>query len=146
MAIDRTAFDRLAEVVADRKGDGLADYAREHDGGPHGLLDDVFTNMTNAFLPGKAAGERADFQYVLRLDRSAEGEEYRYFLSVADGTCRWGRGTVTDPKVTMQVTVPDFLRLVTGKLNSMQAFLTRRVRISGDTFYATKFEKWFERP
>ncbi|MER8047168.1 SCP2 sterol-binding domain-containing protein [Streptomyces sp. NPDC094032] len=143
MAIDRTAFDRLAEVVADRKGDGLVAYAREHDGGPEGLLDDVFTNMTNAFLPEKAAGERADFQYVLRLGGD---EEYLYFLSVADGTCRWGRGTVAAPKVTMRVKVPDFLRLVTGKLHSMQAFLTGRVRISGDTFYASKFEKWFERP
>lgn len=142
MAIDKVAFERLSTVVAELKGDRLLEYAQEHEGGCQGLLDDVFGNMAGAFLPEKAQGERADFQYLLR----AGEEEYRYFISVTDGTCAWGRGSVTVPKVTMRVKLPDFLRLVTGKLNSMQAFLTGRVRISGDTFYATKFEKWFERP
>ncbi|MDF9817160.1 SCP2 sterol-binding domain-containing protein [Streptomyces sp. SPB162] len=142
MALDVSAFERLKAVAGERKGEGLARFAEEHDGGPQGLLDEVFANMAEVFRPDKAKGQQADFQYCIR---SGE-DEYHYFISVDDGQCRTGRGTVESPRVTMRVKLPDFVRLVTGKLNSMQAFLTGKVKISGDTFYATKFEAWFERP
>ena len=67
-------------------------------------------------------------------------------MRVHDDACESGPGTVDDPKVTMTVALPEFLRLLTGKMSGMQAFLTAKVRLSGDMFYATKFETWFDRP
>jgi putative sterol carrier protein len=42
--------------------------------------------------------------------------------------------------------VGDFLRLIAGKLNGMQAFMTGKLKVSGDLFFAQTFQGWFERP
>ncbi|MFE6156946.1 SCP2 sterol-binding domain-containing protein [Streptomyces sp. NPDC057889] len=142
MAVDVSAFTRLKEVAADRKGDGIREFAQQHEGGTEGLLNEVFANMSDVFRADKAAGQVADFQY-----RINDGDDqYLYFISVDDGSCTTGPGPIENPRVTMTVKFVDFIRLVTGNLNSMQAFLTGKVKISGDTFYANKFEGWFERP
>ena len=142
MTVDMHAFDELRAAVAERKGQALLDYAAEHEGGTAGLLDEIFGTMPKAFLPDKARGQSADFQYRIK----AGEEQFEYFVRIHDGACETGRGTVDDPRVTMTVGLPEFLRLITGKLHGMQAFLTGKVKISGDTFYAGKFDNWFARP
>lgn len=143
MTVDMTAFQELKEAVSSRSKEGLLEYVTTHEGGVDGLLEQIFGNLPNAFRPDRAKDQQADFQYEIK---APDGNVREYFVRVRDGVCESGQGRVEAPRVTMTVDVLDFLRLVTGKLNGMQAFLTGKVKLSGDMFYATKFETWFERP
>ncbi|NUR04141.1 MAG: SCP2 sterol-binding domain-containing protein [Streptomyces sp.] len=142
MAVDSAHFEELKEVVSSRSGQSLLDWANEQEGGVDGVLDQVFTAMPEVFNAKKAAGKTADFQYRIQTPDGLR----EYFVRVMDGTCEGGRGTVENPQVTITVKVPEFLRMVSGKLNGMQAFLTGKVKLNGDMFLATKFETWFDRP
>ena len=39
--------------------------------------------------------------------------------------------------------VADFLRLITGKLNGMQAFMSGKLKIQGDMMFAQVMQGWF---
>ena len=73
---------------------------------------------------------------------SPEGT-HQYQLKVADGTCEAVSGAPEPARVTMGLAVPDLLRLVTGKLDGMQAFMTGKLKLSGDMMFAQSMQAWF---
>jgi putative sterol carrier protein len=105
-------------------------------------LDRVFAGMVDAFLPDRAKNEKATVQWDLA---TAEGQR-PYHLVVADGKCEYRRGSAPDARVTLAIRVEDFLRLITGKLNSMQAFFQGKLKVSGDVLFAQGQEAWFKKP
>jgi putative sterol carrier protein len=138
-----TEFEELKQVIATGRKDDLEAYIRDYEGGGDALLDLIFRTLPEYFRPEKARGQTADFQYRITTETGVR----EYFVRVRDGVCESGAGTVPEPRVTMTVKqLPEFLRLLTGKINGMQAFLTGKVKLTGDMFYATKFENWFDRP
>ncbi|HST81142.1 MAG TPA: SCP2 sterol-binding domain-containing protein [Kineosporiaceae bacterium] len=141
MALDTAKFDRI-RVAAAGSDEDVINFGRAFEGGIDGLLDEVFGNLPQAFRPERAAGQQADFQY--RIDTPDGVREF--FVSVDGGKAITGRGVVESPRLTMSVNLPTFMRLVSGRLNGMQAFLRGKVKLSGNTLYAAKFEHWFERP
>ncbi|MEU1013058.1 SCP2 sterol-binding domain-containing protein [Streptomyces sp. NPDC088810] len=142
MALDTRRFEEIKEVAGSRKEEEVFDFARQQTGGIAGLLDDIFGNMPEAFRADRAKGQEATFQYLI----STPDGVFPYFVEIAGGTCRTGRGRVESAKLTTTVGLPAFLKLLTGRLNGMQAFLGGKVKLSGNTLYAAKFEHWFERP
>jgi putative sterol carrier protein len=111
-------------------------------GGLDGFLDQVFEGMKNSFNPQKAGGQQATVQYELTTPEGSRS----YAMRIADGRCEVERGTAESPRVSIKMSVGDFLRLIAGKLNGMQAFMTGKLKVSGDLFFAQTFQSWFERP
>lgn len=142
MALDTARFDEIKQAAASRSDDDIIGFARRQEGGFGGLLDEVFGNMPNAFQPDRANGQQAAFQYVVQ---TPDGP-LEYFVRVDDGVCVTGRGQIADSQLTTSVGLPTFLRLATGRVNGMQMFLRGKVKLSGNTLYAAKFEHWFQRP
>lgn len=142
MALDTSRFDEIKQAASSRSDEDILNFARRQDGGIGGLLDEVFGNMPSAFRPDRAKGQQAEFQYIVE---TPDGP-IEYFVRVRDGLCESGRGTVSNPQLTSTLGLPTFLRLATGRLNGMQAFLRGKVKLSGNTLFAAKFEHWFERP
>jgi putative sterol carrier protein len=105
-------------------------------------LDRVFAGMVDAFLPDKAKNEKATVQWDLA---TADGPR-PYHLIIADGKCEYKRGKADEARVTLAVRVEDFLRVITGKLNSMQAFFQGKLKVSGDVLFAQGQEAWFKKP
>jgi putative sterol carrier protein len=67
-------------------------------------------------------------------------------MRIADGRCQVERGAAESPRVTIRAALPDFLRLITGKVNGVQLFMTGKLKVSGDLFFAQTFQGWFDRP
>ena len=107
--------------------------------GVESVLDQVFTGMTEAFLAEKAGSQSAVIQYDILVG----GETYTYQLKIADGTCAMVRGTPDRARTTLVAPVPDFLRLITGKLGGMMPFMTGRLKIRGDMLFAQTMQGWF---
>jgi putative sterol carrier protein len=103
-------------------------------------LDKVFEGMVDAFDADKAEGQTATVQW----DISTPDGTKSYHVIVKDGKCETGRGTAESPRVTLSCTVPDFLRVVTGKVNGTQAFFTGKLKLTGDMMFAQVQQNWFK--
>lgn len=108
-------------------------------GNEEALLDGVFEAMRSAFDPSKAVGQDAVIQYA--IDGSAA--KLNYQLNVKDGVCDVSKGTADDPRVTMALSLPNFVRMSTGELNGMQAFMSGKLKISGDLMFSQSLASWF---
>lgn len=135
-------FTQLNEAVDKYDNDGLVAAIQGQPGGVDGVLDQVFQGMADSFVPEKAGGQSATIQY----DVAAPDGTRIYAVKVADGACSWSRGAAEQPRVTLRLGLADFLRLITGRLNGMQAFMTGKLKVSGDLFFAQTMQTWFSRP
>ena len=105
------------------------------------VLGDVFTAMAAAFDAQAAAGQSAIVQY----DVTASDGVHAYQLKCGDGKCVVQKAGGEAARVTLSLSVPDFLRLIGGKLDGMQAFMSGKLRIGGDMMFAQTMQSWFRR-
>jgi 2,4-dienoyl-CoA reductase-like NADH-dependent reductase (Old Yellow Enzyme family)/putative sterol carrier protein/thioredoxin reductase len=111
-------------------------------GNEEALLDGVFDGMKSAFNPSAAADQSAVIQY--NIDSPAG--EMSYQLNVENGVCELAKGAADNPRVTLALSLPDFLRMMTGELNGMQAFTSGKLKISGDLMFSQNLATWFKDP
>ncbi len=106
------------------------------------LLDGVFDAMKAGFNPSKAAGQSAVIQYII----DSPAGEMHYHLNVEEGACGLAKGPAENPRVTLAFSLPNFLRMVTGELNGMQAFTSGKLKITGDLMFSQVLATWFSGP
>ena len=133
-----TSPEELRALIAGRSDDEINAGLRTSGVGP--ALDKVFEGMVAAFLPEKAGGTRAVIQY----DVNGIDGKHSYQLKVADGKCEFLKGSPESARVTLTLSAPDFLRLVTGKLNGQTAFFQGKLKLSGDMMFAQTMQSWFK--
>ena len=64
---------------------------------------------------------------------------------MAGGACGVGPAAPDgSADVTIQIGYPDFLRLVTGRLNPVMAFMAGRLKVRGDLVLAQLQSTWFD--
>lgn len=112
----------------------------EADDGVDAFLGKVFRGVQQSFVADRAAGRRA----VAQWDILAPGGLRSWTLRVADGRCDILEGPADAPELRLQVSLPDYLRLVAGTLSTTKAVLTRRLRLSGDYALAQELSSWFD--
>ncbi|MEW9547202.1 SCP2 sterol-binding domain-containing protein [Nonomuraea sp. NPDC050783] len=139
MSEARTRFEDLRPVIDDSPKEELLTAVKEQPGGIDGVLGLVFELTPDSFKADKARKGEGTFQYEID---TPEGPKF-YHVSVDHGTCAVGRGRLDSPKVTIGVELGDFLKMTTGKLAGPQAFMTGKLKVSGNTFFAMKWRDWF---
>jgi len=110
--------------------------------GIEATLDEVFDGMVQAFAPSQANNQAAVIQY----DITTPSGVVSYQLDVQDGVCTVSRGASKSARVTLDLSLPDFLRLTMGQLDGMQAFMTGKLKLRGDMFFSQTMQNWFVRP
>ena len=140
--IDASDFSSLSAAVEQRSNEELVNAIEQQDGGVDGVLEKVFAGMAESFSAAKAAGQQATVQYEIN---SPDGT-HEYAMRIADGRCEIAKGRAESPRVTIRIGLADFLRLITGKANGMQLFMTGKLKVSGDLFFAQTYQSWFDRP
>jgi putative sterol carrier protein len=141
MADDRQARQKELAASIEGRSDEEIEKGIEAQG-TETVLDQIFAGMAEAFLPAKAAGQSAVIQY----DVKAGGKAHSYQLKVADGTCQIAKGAGGPARVTLGLSLADFMRLVSGKLNGMQAFMSGKLKMQGDMMFAQTMQGWFQPP
>ena len=111
-------------------------------GNEEAMLDGMFDGMQAAFDPTAATDQSAVIQYVI----DSPAGEISYQLNVADGVCEVVKGPAESPRVTLALNLPDFLRMMTGELNGMQAFTSGKLKITGDLMFSQVLSSWFKDP
>jgi putative sterol carrier protein len=127
----------LLELVEGHSDEEITKAAEEL--GVETLLDQVFDGMQQAFQPEKAAGQSA----VVQWDVNAPDGTHSHTVRIADGTCTVESGATDSPRLTLTLSLPDFLRFVTGQLDGMQAFMSGKLKLAGDIMLAQTMQSWF---
>ena len=96
-------------------------------------IKDIFGTMVERFDPEKVAGIDAAIQFDLSGDGGG-----MYWLRIAPSGVQTGEGSVESPKMTLKASADDFATMIGGGLNPMQAFMTGKIKIQGDTGLALK--------
>ena len=140
--IDASDYSSLKNVVEEKSNEELVSAIQQQEGGVDGVLGQVFAGMAESFNPDKAAGQQA----VVQFEISAPDGTHEYAMRIADGRCEVERGRAESPRVTIRTGLGDFLRMITGTANGMQLFMTGKLKVRGDLFFAQTYQSWFERP
>jgi putative sterol carrier protein len=138
--LDQDQVQQLAEAVRSLNDEELLQVLGSQEGGYKATLDQAFGGMAAAYNPAKANRE-AVFQWDVTTPDGVE----TYTVHCAD-TCTVEHAKAESPTVTLSLPLPDFLRLILGQLDGMQAFMTGKLKLGGDIMLAQAMQSWFDRP
>jgi putative sterol carrier protein len=102
-------------------------------------VSDFITRMAAAFVPEKAAGIDATIQ--LKLTGSQPGE---WFFVIKDSQCKLNPGLADAPKLTISADGGDLIKIFSGQLDGMQAFMQGKLRVAGDMSLGLKLMNLFK--
>jgi putative sterol carrier protein len=101
----------------------------------------LFAGMERAFVAERAGGFAGDIQYNLR---AADGAVRSWTVTIADGRARARPGSSEDgAKLTITLSVADFVRIAGRDLDPVKAVLTNRLQLAGDFAVALKLGEMF---
>ena len=139
MVDEKTTPEAFREMVVGRSDEELLAGIK---GNEEAILDGMFDNMKDAFDPSKAAGQSAIIQY----DIDTPVGIMNYQMKVDGGVCAVEKGAAINPRVTLAINAPNFLRLMAGELDGMKAFMSGQLKITGDIMFSQNIATWFEPP
>lgn len=125
----------LAEAIREKSDAEIATFVEAMGGGA--FLDQTFEGMRDSLNPAKA--QDAIIGYRLRHG----GGYHSYAVVIKDGAATIYKREPADARVTLELSVPDYLRLITGQLPVLRSVLLRRLRIKGDRKFAREMQAMF---
>jgi putative sterol carrier protein len=100
----------------------------------------LIETMPETFRPERAG--RADAVVQFQLSGEGGGD---WYVIIRDRTCTVVEGVADSANATVQMDAADYVALATGRLSSMKAFMTGRVKASGDVSLLKRMDRWFVR-
>jgi len=100
---------------------------------------DLMGKMPGAFLPEKAQGVNAVVHFKFT---GAEAGDWN--AVIGDGKCSVSQGVPASPTMTLTTDSADYVKLFTGELDGMQAFMQGKIKLAGDLNLAMKLMQMFK--
>ena len=104
-------------------------------------VPEIFDRMPGLFQPDRAAGVNASVAYKVTGEGGGE-----YTCIVKDGTFALEAGARADANATVTISAADWIALNEGTLDPMAAYMSGKLKASGDQNLLMKFPKLFKRP
>jgi putative sterol carrier protein len=101
-------------------------------------VKEVFDKMPEVFDANAAQGMDAVFQYEITGDNGGT-----WNAVIKDGACQVNEGTHPSPSVTLTMSGDTWLGIVNKQMNGMQAFMTGKLKASGNILLAQQIERLF---
>ncbi len=100
---------------------------------------DLMSKMPGAFIPEKAAGLDATIQF--HFTGAEPGE---WYAVIKNDKVEVAQGTHATPKMTLTADSSDYVKILTGELDGMQAFMAGKLKLAGDLNLAMKLTQMFK--
>lgn len=130
------ARELMAEAVKGKSDEEIMGFVANF-GGVENALDTIFSGMKDALNPEKAQ------DCVVGFKLTEGGNTHSYVVTVKDKAASYEKRDPTDARVTLGMTVADYLRLISGDLDGMQAFMGGKLKLEGDMMFAQQFPAMF---
>jgi len=101
-------------------------------------VKEVFEKMPQVFNANAAKGLNVVFQFDITGDNGGN-----WNVAVKDGACQVNEGTHASPSVKLTLSGDTWLGIVNKQTNGMQAFMTGKLKASGDIMLAQRIEQLF---
>ena len=101
-------------------------------------VKEIFAGMPGAFNRDAAAGLNVVIQYNIE---GAEGGDW--YVVIKDQTCTVSEGVHSSPTLTMKMADKDWIAMCKGELNGMTAFMTGKLKATGDLMLAQRLAVLF---
>ncbi|MFO3797305.1 MAG: SCP2 sterol-binding domain-containing protein [Anaerolineales bacterium] len=95
--------------------------------------------MPKAFLPEKAPGLEAVIQFHFT---GAEAGDW--YAEIKDGKVTVQQGVHPSPRMTLTADSNDYIKIFTGELDGMRAFMEGKLKLAGDLNLAMKLTQMFK--
>lgn len=99
----------------------------------------LMEKMPGAFIPEKAVGLDAVIQFKFT---GAEAGEW--YAVIKDGKVTVEKGTHPSPRMTLTADSGDYVKIFTGELDGMKAFMEGKLKLAGDLNLAMKLTQMFK--
>ena len=106
---------------------------------PDPSISEFMSRMASALVPEKAAGIDAAIQLKLTGAQAAD-----WVATIKDAKCTLTQGNAPAAKLTVSADSADFVKIFTGQLDGMQAFMQGKLKVTGDMSLAMKLMGLFK--
>ncbi len=100
---------------------------------------ELMSKMPKAFLPEKAPGLDAIIQFSFTGVEAGD-----WFATIKDDKCSVEQGKCPNPRMTLMADSGDYVKVFSGELDGMQAFMQGKIKLSGDLNLAMKLMTMFK--
>ena len=101
-------------------------------------VSELFEMMPNKFNSEAAAGMTKTIQWNITGDESGV-----WAFQIVDGVGHMIPGGIENPDITFTISGKNWLAIAEGKLDSMKAFMTGKLKVKGDMTIAIKLPQLF---
>lgn len=102
-------------------------------------VSELFERLPAAFVPEKAAGVDAVIQFKFTGEQAGD-----WYVVIKDSQCSVAQGVHPGPKLTLSATGEDAVKVLTGEMDGMQAFMLGKLRLLGDVSLGMKLMSMFK--
>ena len=102
---------------------------------------EIFKEMPANLNADDAKGMNSTIQFNLAGDNGGQ-----WYVAIKDGKAEVTQGTASSPNMTLSMSAQDYVDMILGKLNGQMAFMSGKLKISGDMGLAMKMQSLFKRP
>ena len=103
-------------------------------------VSQLMEKMPGAFIAEKAQGVNALIHFKFTGEESGE-----WNAAIADGKCAVERGAPSQPAtMTLTADSSDYVKIFTGELDGMSAFMQGKLKLGGDLNLAMKLMQMFK--
>ena len=126
----------LEEAVKGKSDEEILGFVTNF-GGTEQALDMIFEGMKSALNPDRAQ------DCVVGYAITEDGKTHNYVVTIKDKQASFEKREPADARVTIGLGLADFLRLIAGDLDGMQAFMQGKLKLQGDMMFAQQVPQMF---
>jgi acyl dehydratase len=101
-------------------------------------VNEVFEKMPEVFNPSAASGLNVVYQFHITGDQAGD-----WNVVIKDSACQVSKGVHESPSVSLAMADVDWLAMCNGTLNGMTAFMTGKLKATGDIMAAQRIPNLF---
>lgn len=101
-------------------------------------VNEVFEKMPLVFNAAAAGGVNMVFQFNITGSESGD-----WYVVIKDGACQVNKGVHDSPTTTLTMADVDWVGMCNGTLNGMTAFMSGKLKVSGDIMAAQRIPSFF---
>ena len=104
--------------------------------------EQIIEALPRYLVPEKAGSTKAIIQFDVTGDHGG-----KWWTKIADGKAESGKGDAPEAAtLTVGAESGDFVKIMTGQMDGMSAFMSRKLQVKGDMGLAVKLQSLFKRP
>jgi putative sterol carrier protein len=106
---------------------------------PDLTVSEFMSRLGSAIILEKAAGLDASIQFKLTGAQAAD-----WVVTIKDAKCTLTQGLAPAPKLTITADSANFVKIFSGQIDPMQAFMQGKLKVTGDMNLAMKLMGLFK--